>query len=294
LPSIGNIVSSIFIMSAKKKTTPKSTSKVKTKLAAKRKLAVPPGTTSAGASSNPIAPWAMSVSPLTRPEANLALALATAQEPLLVCLQDPFDGIGTSWSKIVDSDIPASDNNPLHQWRLRSVMELNPPRVFESWATRGSFTLDLTVRGSVTESAGQWGGNVDTFTSTGTCRVIVMRDADNKVRMSLVAGVRHADEKRLPSPDANRFLNADVGFEANGSSGITAGAVAVISTKNWSRLIAGSAVVTKGLAFDGKWRSNLEEGDGDSTAQGTWAFAVLTRADYSALCRNNGWLERVD
>lgn len=253
---------------------------------------LPPGMTATGGSST-IEPWAMTGSSIPQPAANSSSKEAKSGELLLVCLQDPFVGIGSS-SKIVDADIPASDHDSNHQWRLRAVLEMHPQRFFEGWATRGSFTLDLTVNGSVTESAGQWGGKASTLTSTGSCRVMVMRDADSKIRFSLASGAVHAVEARMPRPDTTRFLNADVGFELNGTNGLTAGAVAVISNKSWSRLIAGSTASTKGLAFDGKWRSNLDNADGDSTAQGTWAFGVMSRGDYAALCRNNHWQEHVD
>jgi hypothetical protein len=268
------------IMAAKKKTVRKA--------ALTSKSVLPTGKTAAGAASSAVAPWTIVGSSIAQPAAKPSPAVAKSAELLLVCLQDPFDAIGSS-SKIVDAKIPASDLDSNHVWRLRAVLEMHPPRFFESWATRGSFTLDLTVNGSVTESAGQWGGKASTFTGTGTCRVMVMRDTDNKIRFSLVSGARHASELGMPTPDTKRFLNADVGFELNGTDGLTAGAVAVISNKSWSRLIAGSDATTKGLAFDGKWRSNLEEGDGDSTAQGTWAFAVMSRADYLVLCGNLGW-----
>ncbi|MGC4013364.1 MAG: hypothetical protein QM755_02435 [Luteolibacter sp.] len=248
---------------------------------------LPPGVTRAAV----ISPWAMAGAPLG---GGAAPPAAAAAEMLLVCLQDPFDGIGASSSKIVSSLVSASDHDPRHLWRLESVLEMNNPRFFESWATRGSFTLDLTVAASVREDAGQWGGNARIASSTGDCRVMIMRDAENKIRFSLASGARQAGEKAMPRPDGQRFLNADVGFEANGSNGLTAGAVGVISNKNWSRLIAGSTVATKGLAFDGKWRTNLEAGDGDAVAQGTWAFAVMSRADYSSLCANHGWPEHVE
>lgn len=278
---------------AAKKSTKKGVS-AKSKLPRKAAAAaLPPGMTAASGSSV-AAPWAALAGPPQPQVASFAAAAAAQEELLLVCLQDPFDGIGASWSKIKDSLVPASDHDSSHQWRLRSVLEINPPRFFESWATTGGFTLDLSVKASVAESAGQWGGHVETFTSPSSCRVMIMRDTDNKVRMSLASGANQATEKRMPRPDTNRFLNADIGFEANGASGLTAGAVAVVSNKNWSRLIAGSVAATKGLAFDGKWRTNLEDGDGDSPAQGTWAFAVMTRTDYSALCRNKGWTEHIE
>ena len=80
----------------------------------------------------------------------------------------------------------------------------------------------------------------------------------------------------------------------NGLNGITVGATLVISRRNWSRLIAGSSAATQGLAFDGMWRENLEEGDGDAVAQGQWAFAIMNLAAYSALCRNRGWAEHIE
>ncbi|BCU78392.1 hypothetical protein llg_31070 [Luteolibacter sp. LG18] len=246
---------------------------------------LPPGMSRAGSDNPiPVAPWQVAAPPKA----------VASEDMLLVCLQDPFEGIGASSSKIVDATVPASDHDPRHLWRLESVLEMNLPRFFESWATRGSFTLDLTVAASVRESAGHWGGNARTTSATGNCRVMVMRDGDNKIRFSLGSGARQATETSMPRPDVQRFLNADVAFEANGANGLTAAAVAVISNKSWSRLIAGSAVLTKGLAFDGKWRTNLESGDGDSAAQGTWAFAVMSSADYSALCLNHGWPEHVD
>jgi hypothetical protein len=257
-------------------------------------VSLPPGMTVAGPGSNPIAPWVVAGSTPPQAAANPSANVPSKDEMLLVCLQDPFAGIGTSTAKIVDVHVPASDHDSTHQWRLRAVLEMHSPCFFESWATRGSFTLDLTVQASVAEAAGQWGGSANTLTGTGSCRVMIMRDGDNKVRMSLVSEALHATEKPMPRPDTKRFLNADVAFDANGASGLTAGAVAVISNKSWSLLIAGSAVTTNGLAFDGKWRDNLEEGDGDATAKGAWAFAVMSRADYEALCRNHSWPEHVD
>lgn len=169
-------------------------------------------------------------------------------------------------------------------------MEMNPPRCFEGWATRGSFTLDLSVSATALPAAGTWGGTVSTLSGSGNCRVIVMRDADDKVHFSLASGACHASEKAMPMPDGHRFLNADIAFELNGKSGLSAGAVATVSNRSWSRLIAGSAVATKGLAFEGNWRRNLDEGDGDSTVAGAWAFMVMTKEAYEALCLSHGWV----
>jgi hypothetical protein len=239
-----------------------------------------------------IAPWAVAGLPSAAPQTR-AMAATPADEMLLVCLQDPFDAVGSS-SLITHVSAVASDGFSNHLWRLESVLEMNPPRFFESWATRGSFTLDLKVNGSVSAMAGTWGDHEQTSSGSGSCKVMVMRDLANKIQFSLASGARHATEKMMPKPETKRQLNADLGFEVNGAMGLTAGAVAVISQKNWSRLIAGSAAASKGLAFDGKWRANLEDGDCDAVAQGSWAFAVMSRAAYSALCLNHGWPEHVD
>ena len=212
-----------------------------------------------------------------------------AEDLLLVCLQDPFDAVGDS-SAIVRSRVPTVDGNADHAWMLEAVLELNPPRFFAGWATRGSFTLDLSVHASASPAAGTWGGTVTTTSGSGNCRVMVMRDSTNKVRCSLASGARHAAEQAMPSPDTGRFLNADIAFELNGTSGLSAGAVAVISNRNWSHLIAGSSATTQGLAFDGKWRQKLDDGDGDAAALGAWAFVVLSVDDYEALCLDHGWM----
>ncbi len=256
---------------------------------------LPAGVTAiAGGDAGLIASWMVAGSPTKTSRKKSGSKVAPADEMLLVCLQDPFEGIGGSWSRIVDSSVPASDHVPQHLWKLEVALEIYRPRFFESWATRGSFTLDLLVNAKAYESEGTWGGKIETTSGSGNCRVMIMRDATNKVRFSLLSGCRHATEKSMPRPDSHRFLNADLGFAANGPGGLTAGATAVISTNNWSRLIAGSTAATEGLAFDGKWRSNLAQGDGDAVAQGSWAFAVMSRADYSSLCRNQGWAEHVD
>jgi len=211
---------------------------------------------------------------------------------LLVCLQDPFDAVGDS-STIVRATVPAAADDPARLWQLEAVLEMNAPRCFAGWATRGSFTLDLSVHAAARPAAGTWGGSVSTSSGSGDCRVIVMRDSRNKVSFSLATGTRHAPEQAMPAPDALRFLNADIAFELNGASGLSAGAVAVVSTCNWSRLIAGSSAATLGLAFDGKWRSRLDEGDGDASVVGAWAFVVLTQADYQARCLNHGWVPNI-
>lgn len=207
---------------------------------------------------------------------------------LLVCLQDPFAAVGDS-STIVQAAVPAATSTATHLWQLEAVLEMNPPRCFAGWATRGSFTLDLSVHATASPAAGTWGGTVSTTSGGGNCRVMVLRDSSDKVRVSLATGCRHAAEKSLPAPDTARFLNADVAFELNGPSGLSAAAVAVISSKSWSRLIAGSSCATTGLAFDGKWRSKLDVADGDATAQGAWAFMVMTKDAYEALCSTHGW-----
>lgn len=231
-----------------------------------------------------VQPWRVAgVATTSRAEAS------PAEDLLLVCLQDPFDAVGDS-SAIVRSTVPTAVGNVSHQWLLEAVLELNPPRFFAGWATRGCFTLDLSVHAAASPAAGTWGGVVRATSGSGNCRVMVMRDSNNKVRCSLASGARHAAEQALPAPDAGRFLNADIAFELNGTAGLSVGAVAVISNRNWSRLIAGSTAATQGMAFDGKWRQKLDAGDGDSAVLGAWAFGVLAKGDYEALCLNHGWV----
>lgn len=192
-------------------------------------------------------------------------------------------------STIVRATVPTADGNAVHLWQLEAVMEMNTPRFFQGWATRASFTLDLSVHAAVSPAAGTWGGTARTTSGSGNCRVIVMRDSNNKVRFSLASGSRHATEKSMPLPDERRFFNADIAFELNGSSGLSAGAVAVVSKNQWSHLLTGSSAATLGLAFDGKWRKNLDATDGDASVIGAWAFAVMTREAYEALCVNHAW-----
>ncbi len=207
---------------------------------------------------------------------------------LLVCLQDPFAGVGNSCS-IVRSTVPAADGTLTHQWLLEAALELNPPRVFASWATRGGFVLDLSVTATTLPVSGTWGGTATTLSGSGNCQVLVTRNGDGKLQFSLESGARHAPEMDMPAPAQQQFLNADVAFELNGKNALSAGAVAVISNVPWSRLIAGSSAATHGLAFDDKWRHNLAAGDGDALAVGSWAFAVMSPSDYQDLCTSRGW-----
>ena len=254
-------------------------------MSAKKKAAVKPPS-SADTQPPSVRPWMVS-GEVSNPLAASARVKPQAADLLLVCLQDPFDAVGDS-SIIAHSAVATADGNSAHLWKLEAVMEMNPPRFFAGWATRGSFTLDLSVTAAASAAAGSWGGTVRTTSGSGNCRVIVMRDSNNKVRFSLASGARHAAEKSMPLPDDRRFLNADIAFELNGTAGLSAGAVAVISNRSWSHLIAGSTAATKGLAFDGKWRHNLEAADGDSSVPGRWAFAVMTREAYDAHCLNHG------
>jgi len=235
-------------------------------------------------------------SPLVRPDfvTNPTPARAAPVPPdlLLVCLQDPFDAVGDS-STLVRAVVPAASGNPGHQWMLESVLEMHPPRCFRGWATRGSFTLDLSVTATALPATGTWGGTATTLSGSGNCRIIVMRDADDKVHFSLASDARHAPEMPMPVPDEQRFLNADIAFEANGKNGVSAGAVAVISSRNWSHLIVGSSAATAGMAFDGGWRRNLAVSDGDATVPGAWAFMVMTLELYEAHCASCGWVPYV-
>ncbi|MCX6865001.1 MAG: hypothetical protein NTV46_02045 [Verrucomicrobia bacterium] len=166
------------------------------------------------------------------PLAASSRAASPAPDLLLVCLQDPFDAVGDS-STIVRSEVPAADGNAAHSWTLEAVMEMNPPRFFEGWATRGNFTLDLSVNATVFPQAGTWSDTLRTTSGSGNCRVLVTRDSSNKVRFSLASAARHATEKPMPLLAKQRFLNADIAIELNGTSGLSAGAVAVVSSSRW-------------------------------------------------------------
>ena len=74
-------------------------------------------------------------------------------DELLVCLQDPFDAVGDS-STIVRAMVPAADHDAAHLWQLEAVLEMNAPRVFAGWATRGGFTLDLSVHATAAPACG--------------------------------------------------------------------------------------------------------------------------------------------
>lgn len=224
------------------------------------------------------------------PRASSPAAAAASESLLVVCIQDPFGATGCS-SRLAQAGVQAADGNPRHQWRLTAVLEVNPPRFFAGWATTGGFTLDVSAAGSV--AAGAWGGAEHTVTAAGACRVLILPEGSGKVRFALASGAARAPEKGLPRPDTGRFLNADVGFELNGAAGITAAACAVVSGKPWSQLVAGSNAPTKGLAFDGRWRSKLGERDGDALATAAWAFAVMSRDAYRAFCARQRLAERI-
>ncbi len=227
--------------------------------------------------------------PATKSAVKSAAAALAADDWLLVCLQDPFEAVGDS-SSIGVAMVASADGNSSQLWRLEAVMALNPPRFFQSWATRGVFTLNLSVHAVASPAKGTWGDTVRSTSGSGNCRVTVSRDTGNKLRFSLAKGARRAAEKPMPRPETQRFLNADVAFELNGGSGVSAGAVAVISGRRWSRLIIGTDVTTDGLAFDGKWRRNLDDADGDASVAGSWSFAVMTRPDYETLCHKQRWV----
>ncbi|KAB2641894.1 MAG: hypothetical protein DVB25_00200 [Verrucomicrobia bacterium] len=216
-------------------------------------------------------------------------AAPPAPDLLLVCLQDPFEGIGDS-SSIVRATVPAADGNLTHQWMLETALEINPPRFFASWATRASFILDLSVSATTMPSTGTWAGTVATLSGSGNCRVMVMRNGDDEPQFSLVSDACHAPEVAMPAPAQHQFLNADIAFELNGKNGLSAGAVAVISSLSWSHLIAGSSTATHGLAFDSKWRHNIAAGDGDAQVVASWAFAVMSPQTYQELCDSHGWV----
>jgi hypothetical protein len=234
---------------------------------------------------HPDPPWYIDGEPA--PPAGLPV-YRDLDEQLLVCLQHPFDAVGDS-SLIESALVPAGDGLASHQWKLQATLEMHPPRFFEGWATRGHFTLDLTVGALARPAAGNWGDSQRTSSATGSCRVLIMRDARGKVVLSLESDAHHATEKPMPRPEEARFLNGDVAFRKNGSSGLSVAASAAISAARWAKLIAGSSAATDGLAFDGKWRRNLEDDDGAVSASGTFAFAVMTHQAYRTLCDNQGW-----
>ncbi len=236
----------------------------------------------------PAPPLALPGEPVTR---SLPL-YRELDEDLLVCLQDPFPTPG-SFSLIRNSEVAAVGGQPGRFWRLEATLEMNPPRVLAGWATRGTFTIDLKVNALATEAAGSWGGTVRGTSAGRSCRVIVLRTGDKKLRFSLPGGCQQAGEKRLPRPDPDRHLNADVAFATRGKEGLAVAATAVVSNRPWARLITGSSADTEGLGFDNKWRKNLEEKDGSTTAQGSFAFAVMSHSAYTALCAANGWPEKV-
>jgi hypothetical protein len=254
-------------------------------MSAKKNVPVPEVALSANQA--PGIPTGMFAGKSPAPVASRARTAGPPQDLLVVCLQDPFDAVGDS-SSIVHTEVPTAGGNTAHCWKLEAVMEMNPPRFFKGWATCGSFTLDLSVHGAAFPATGTWADSIRTTSGSGKCQVIITRDSSNKIRFSLASVARHATERPMPSPDETRFLNADIGIKSNGSNGLSAGAVAVVSNRSWSRLIAASSVTTQGMAFDGKWRQKLDSEDGDATVMGEWAFALMTREDYEAHCQCQG------
>jgi len=209
---------------------------------------------------------------------------------LLVCVEDPFEAVGDS-SNIVRGTVSTTDGTSTHLWTLETVMEMNPPRTFKGWATRGVFTLDLSVNATVLPAnSGTWGATACSTSGSGNCRVVVSRGSNNKVRFSGESGTRRATEQSMPEPEGRRFLNADIAFAADDPGRVLAGAVAVISNMDWDHLTAGSGAVESGMFFDNKWRHNLDPADGYATVPGKWIFEVMTTEEYDGFCDRNGWL----
>ena len=210
-------------------------------------------------------------------------------EMLLVCVSDPFEAVGDS-SKIAEVTVTTADGTSAHLWTLVAVMEMNPPRTFKGWATRGSFTLDLNV--SVTiypANSGTWGGTDSATSGMGNCRVVISRGANNKSpEFSTDSAACRATERPLPEPEDQRYLNADISFEVNGAK-VSAGAVAVISNNDWDHLTAGSDAAQSGMAFDTKWHKNLDPADGYASVPGQWEFALMTNEDYEKFCDAHAW-----
>lgn len=212
---------------------------------------------------------------------------------LLVCVEDPFEAVGDS-SNIVQVTVPTADGASAHLWVLEAVMEMNPPRTFKGWATRGGFTLDLSVNATVfPANSGTWGGTESATSGSDNCRIVVSRGSNNKPQFSSDTGTRHATERSMPEPENQRFLNADIAFETAGTNQVKAGAVAVISNMNWEHLTAGSGAVETGMAFDNKWRKNLDPADGYALVPGRWTFEVMTNDEYQQFCDDHGWLPYV-
>ena len=212
---------------------------------------------------------------------------------LLVCVKDPFEAVGDS-SNIVQVIMPTSDGSSAHLWVLEVVLEMNPPRTFRGWATRGGFILDLSVNATVFPAhSGTWGGTASSTSGIGNCHIAVSRGSNNQVRFSSASGTRHATERSMPAPEDQRFLNADIAFQTASPNQLTAGATAVISNNEWERLTAGSGAAESGLFFDNKWRHNLDPADGYASMPGKWTFAVMTMGDYEKFCAERGWLPYV-
>jgi len=216
-----------------------------------------------------------------------------AADFLLVCVADPFEAVGDS-SNIVRVTVPTADATAAHLWTLEAVLDMNPPRSFKGWATHGDFTLDLSVNATVfPANSGTWGGTACAASGIGNCHVVVSRGPNSKVRFSADSGTRHATEQSMPGPEDQRSFNADIAFAIDGTDMVLAGAVAVISTRNWEHLAAGTGAAESGMFFDNKWHHNLDPADGYASVPGRWIFEVMTTEQYEAFCDLNGWLPYV-
>lgn len=232
-------------------------------------------------------------SPPFSKEVQEALAVTPAvpleEMPVLVCVQDPHPAPGIL-TLVEDSDVPAASGIPTQQWRLHAVLEQNPPRFFEGWATTGTFTLDVRVNASVKEKSGNWGGHTTISSGAKPCRLTISIGEDKQVKFSATEGVQHATGKHMPVEA--RYLIGDIAFTTKEDGIVEVAATSVICTEKWSHLIAHTAAATKGLAFDTRWGAHLKANDGFTVAAGVWTFAVMTRGEYEELRKTKNWPAR--
>lgn len=222
-----------------------------------------------------------------------AAGTSPVAEKLLVCLQHPF--AAGSWALTTNATVPAADGLTGHLWQVTAGFELLAPRFMEGQASRQPVTLAVKGFSQATPANNAaWANATRSETDAiNPLRVIVRLNAAGKVELSLAYGAKHAGETRLHATADTRWFNGDVAFAENGDTGVTVGAVAVVSAQPWSLVIGGSNAAVKGLAFDGGWRKNLEQGpkpvaDGACTTTGSWAFTAMTAGEYAEWCAANG------
>lgn len=225
-------------------------------------------------------------------------AAKPSDDRVLVCLQDPFaSGV---WSLLTTATVPAADGQAAHQWQITAGFELLPPRFLEGQASRQPITLALKGFFQAAPAGNAaWASAVRAETDpVNPLRLMVRLNAAGKVELSLAFGAKHAGEMQVKATADKRWFNGDVAFAENGDTGLTVGAVAAISALPWALLVGGSNAAIKGLAFDGGWRKNLEEGpkpvaDGACSTTGSWGFAMMTTSEYESWCAATGRVPRI-